>query len=260
MKELWPFHHILFWYEGASSVTDWQGSPSDTFAMLVTKERDKLISAIIYFVRETKHCHTLKLFKLLNFLDFEHFRQTGRTVTGLRYSAWPMGPVPDQLWREINQGGDADLRAAIVIIEDDGEPSRLAAFRTVDDEDWKAERRQFKKRVLKPKRAFDKTIFTKRELMIMGRLSEFFKEFRADDMKEFSHLKHLPWRQVFKGGEGKGSRSHQNSRSNPTRSCTRCRRLMRMSVGIENYCSLGSNVGTRTESRVCFPLGAVRVR
>jgi hypothetical protein len=191
---------------------DWQGILGDFLQMLVKKERDKLISAIIYFVRATKHCHTLKLFKLLNFLDFEHFRQTGRTVTGLRYSAWPMGPVPDQLWHEINEGGAADLRAAISVIEDDGEPSRLAAsrtlhnqdlmaFRTLDDEDGMV-RKQFKKRVLRPKRAFDKTIFTKREFMIMERLSEFFKELRADDMKEFSHLKHLPWRQVFGRGEG----------------------------------------------------------
>src|SRR4029077_2080417 len=38
--------------------------------------------------------------ELLHFLGFEHFRQTGRTVTGSLYSAWPMGPVPDDLWHE----------------------------------------------------------------------------------------------------------------------------------------------------------------
>lgn len=169
--------------------------------MLVTKERDKLISAIIYFVRSTKHCHTLKLFKLLNFLDFEHFRQTGRTVTGLRYSAWPMGPVPDELWHEIKEGGAADLKAALAIIEDDGQPSP-AALRTVDDEDWDVRRKQYRRRTLNPKRAFDKSIFTKRELMIMDRLSEFFRDFQAEDMKEFSHMKGLPWRRVFQNGAG----------------------------------------------------------
>jgi hypothetical protein len=171
--------------------------------MLVTREREKLLSAIIYFVRSTKHCHTLKLFKLLNFLDFEHFRQTGRTVTGLHYSAWPMGPVPDELWHEFAAGGKPDLNSVITIIEDDGQPSR-AALRTVDDEEWEGGKKAYRKRMLKPKRPFDRSIFTKRELLIMDRLSEFFKEFRADDMKEFSHMKRLPWKRVFGTGEGKG--------------------------------------------------------
>jgi hypothetical protein len=43
--------------------------------MFVSRDREKLINAIIYFLRETKHCHTLKLFKLLYFADFEHFNR-----------------------------------------------------------------------------------------------------------------------------------------------------------------------------------------
>jgi hypothetical protein len=50
--------------------------------MLVTRHREKLINAIICFLGATKHVHTLKLFKLLNFADFEHYRQTGRTIVG----------------------------------------------------------------------------------------------------------------------------------------------------------------------------------
>ncbi len=93
------------------------------------------------------------------------------------------------------------MRQAVAIIEDDGTPPSLA-FRTIDDGDWKAEGRQFKKRLFKPKRPFDKSIFTKRELTIMERLSEFFKELRADDMSEFSHRARLPWSRVFRNGEG----------------------------------------------------------
>src|ERR1700730_10448814 len=87
----------------------------DQSPMIVSREREKLINAIIYFVRSTKHCHTLKLFKLLNFLDFEHYRQTGQTVTGLTYAAFPHGPVPPSLFDEISRGGEKDLRDAIVI-------------------------------------------------------------------------------------------------------------------------------------------------
>src|SRR2546429_9837787 len=89
--------------------------------MLISRNREKLINALIYFLGETKHAHTLKLFKLLNFADFEHFRQTGRTITGLDYRALPQGPVPTKLYEEIKRGGESDLKAAVSIfsIKDD---------------------------------------------------------------------------------------------------------------------------------------------
>lgn len=59
--------------------------------MFVSHDREKLINAIVRFTRYTNHCHKLKLFMLLNFLDFEHYRQTGRPSIGLKYGAWGMG-------------------------------------------------------------------------------------------------------------------------------------------------------------------------
>src|SRR5690348_10199025 len=85
--------------------------------MIVSRDREKLINAIIYFLNNTKHCHTLKLYKLLNFSDFEHFRQTGRTITGLTYKAWQKGPVPTDLHAEIKRNGQEDLRRAIALYE-----------------------------------------------------------------------------------------------------------------------------------------------
>ena len=35
--------------------------------------------------------------KLLYFLDFMHFKQTDKSVTGQDYFAWMTGPVPDML-------------------------------------------------------------------------------------------------------------------------------------------------------------------
>ncbi len=83
--------------------------------MIVDRQREKLLNAITYFVQNTKHCHTLKLFKLLFFLDFEHYRQTGRAVTGQKYVAWPQGPAPNALWHELQKGGDVDLRKQILV-------------------------------------------------------------------------------------------------------------------------------------------------
>jgi uncharacterized phage-associated protein len=155
--------------------------------MFVSRDREKLINAILYFLRETKHCHTLKLFKLLNFADFEHFRQTGRTIFGLQYHALPKGPVPTALWNEIKRGGSDDLGAAISIreVKDD-----------ITDE--------LLRRDLKPRAQFDKKYFTPRELKIIERVADFFEELKADDMSEFSHLKRLPWRSVYQEGKGNG--------------------------------------------------------
>jgi uncharacterized phage-associated protein len=70
--------------------------------MLVEHSREKLINSIIYFLKNTKNCGKTKLFKLLYYLDFMHFRETGRSVTGLDYYAWDFGPVPKKLYDEIN--------------------------------------------------------------------------------------------------------------------------------------------------------------
>jgi len=45
--------------------------------------RKKLLNAILFFAKHTLHCNTTKLFKLLSFFDFEHFRQTGYPAIGL---------------------------------------------------------------------------------------------------------------------------------------------------------------------------------
>src|SRR4051794_23730985 len=129
--------------------------------MFVTRDREKLLNAIIYFLGATKHCHTLKLFKLLNFSDFEHFRQTGRTMFGLDYRALPKGPVPTALLNEFKSGGNADLKAAVALYEVKDE---------ITDE--------LLRRDLKPRLPFDKKWFTKREIKILERVAEFFMELR----------------------------------------------------------------------------------
>jgi len=76
---------------------------SQTVTMLVSQARQKLIHAVVFFASNTKYCGKVKLFKLLYLLDFGHFRQTGRSVTGLDYLAWKFGPVPLALAQEWDQ-------------------------------------------------------------------------------------------------------------------------------------------------------------
>lgn len=155
--------------------------------MLIERHREKLLNAMIYFIANTRYCHTLKLFKLLNFMDFEAFRQTGKSVTGLTYKAWKQGPVPNELWGELVHGPGQDLREAVAInqIKDDLTQQLL----------W---------RDIKPRRAADMRYFSKREVAIMDRMIELFRDARAEDMSRISHAHRMPWSAVYKGGSGSG--------------------------------------------------------
>jgi len=150
--------------------------------MLLTHDNERLGNVIVFFARNTKHCHTLKLFKLLNSLDVEHYRQTGQPVTTLTYKALEHGPVPRQLLKDIKNR--ADYLAEYVNIFD------------VHDE--LTERLLL--REIKPRKPFDDQYFSERELEIMGVLAEWFKEAKAATMEEYSHDKSLPWYKVYRKG------------------------------------------------------------
>ena len=142
-------------------------------------QREKLLQAIVFFVKNTRACHKLKLFKLLYFLDFKIYRETGRTVTGLQYFAWPKGPVPNKLFDEF-KAPSPDMTA-------------VATIRATTEDDP-----GFGKRlIITPRRAFDDGCFTNRELEEMKRLAEVFRDADSGLMSDSSHLPGQPWRQVY---------------------------------------------------------------
>jgi uncharacterized phage-associated protein len=63
--------------------------------------KQKVINSILYFSKNVKHPSKVKIFKLLYFLDFTHFKETGRSVTNYKYYAWDFGPVPVELFNEL---------------------------------------------------------------------------------------------------------------------------------------------------------------
>jgi uncharacterized phage-associated protein len=132
--------------------------------------RKKLLNAMVFFLKKTHKCGKLKILKLLYFLDFIHFRQTGKSVTGLTYFAWVKGPVPPELFYEIGNPRD-DLRDHIAIL-----PAAPGEFLK-----------------MLPRKKFDPQYFSRRELRIMAQLADIFKEADADDMSEVSHLPNKPW-------------------------------------------------------------------
>ena len=147
---------------------------------LIDNSKEKMIHAMIFFVKNTKHCHKTKLFKLLYFLDFEIYRKTGRSVTGLDYYAWEKGPVPIALFNMINKN-DPDLHKAIEIAKTD------------------------KRVTFDPKIPMDEDLFSINEMEAMKTFAKIFKDENATRMIEISHGKEKLWDRVYnKEGSKKG--------------------------------------------------------
>lgn len=153
--------------------------------MIVSREREKLINSIVYFAENTRYCGKIKLIKLLYLLDFEHFRQTGRSVTGMDYLAWKMGPVPLALFQEWDFL-DADLSAAIDIV-----PEKV---------------HDHTRETVVPRIVFDDSHFTKRELRIMEELSTKLRDSYSKPMIDMTHAELGPWVTIWESGRGNGTR------------------------------------------------------
>jgi len=149
--------------------------------MLKSRDREKFIQAILYFAHNTRALGKVKLFKLLYLLDFEHFRQTGRSVTGLQYRAWKMGPVPAALvqqWDEL----DDDLAAAIRI-----EPRPVIDY--------------VRENVI-PIQLFDSEHFTRRELRLLEEIAARYRDTLSEKMIDVTHAENGAWAKTWAGGEG----------------------------------------------------------
>jgi uncharacterized phage-associated protein len=153
--------------------------------MLISTHRTKLIHAIVYFATHTRFCGKVKLFKLLYLLDFSHFRETGRSVTGLDYQAWKLGPVPIDLQQEWDALG-ADFAAAIDIVPE-----------TVID---------YVREKVVPKVEFDAGPFTKRELRLLSELATRFESELTRPLVNFTHEELGPWSKIWDNGRGKSAR------------------------------------------------------
>jgi hypothetical protein len=85
-----------------------------------------------------------------------------------------MGPVPASFFEELskpNMTPDLEKEIAIVPVEN------------------------FQK--IQAKKKFNKDMFTPRQLKLLGEISFIFKEAKADDMVEITHLKNQPWHKTL---------------------------------------------------------------
>ncbi len=140
--------------------------------------RKKLINAIKYFAKNTKRLNYTKLFKLLYFFDFEHFKQTGYPAIGLKYYTFQNGPVPKDLWLQLKDGKvPEDFKQDIGI--------NIESRNELDP--------AFKEFQIKAKLKSDTSVFTPRELKILENLSLIYQYSTATEMSKISHDDEMPW-------------------------------------------------------------------
>lgn len=143
-------------------------------------QREKLVNAVVFFAKKTRCPSLVKMFKLLFFLDFCHFKETGRSVTDLDYRALPFGPVPADFYSEVKDG----------FVPDDMKP--YFALVPLETE------RGTPAYEFKAKKSADLTVFSPREQEILRNVAEIFRDATPTQMSEISHLKNQPWDKTIK--------------------------------------------------------------
>lgn len=140
--------------------------------MIITRQKEKLINAIVFFAKKTKYCGLTKLMKLLYYLDFEHFSLTGFSVTEQDYYTYDFGPVPKEVHKELKSGI--------------GDLSHYVAYISKEDESGGIVK-------VKDKIKFNDKYFSERELELIVKIADFYKEIKAKDMTKATHFPDGPW-------------------------------------------------------------------
>jgi uncharacterized phage-associated protein len=145
--------------------------------------RDRLVNAIVYFAKRTESCGKIKMFKLLYMLDFEHFRETGKSVTGLEYEAWQHGPVPAELMREWN-AMKSDIASVVEIVPEPQFDYVRSTVKALDGVEFNDEN------------------FTPRQLRILSVIADQYLAEKSQKMIDLTHVQNGAWDRVWANGAG----------------------------------------------------------
>ncbi|MBK8982422.1 MAG: SocA family protein [Ignavibacteria bacterium] len=145
--------------------------------------RQKLLNAVIYFTKNVKNPSKVKIFKLLYFLDFRHYSETGKNVTNMDYNALEFGPVPLSFYEEVKENEVPEDFKPFICIQ---------PFMTIYPDKKGG---IFK---IKTTARLDLNVFSPREQKIMKELVDIFKDVNAEMISELSHFKNQPWDKTIK--------------------------------------------------------------
>jgi len=79
---------------------------------------EKYVNAILFFIENIQNLGRTKLYKLLYFLDFDHYEKCGESITGESYQNKELGPVPvhaEDLIDKMREDGLIDIVSEPVI-------------------------------------------------------------------------------------------------------------------------------------------------
>lgn len=150
---------------------------------LTNTYRKKLLNAVIYLAKKVKNPSKVKIFKLLYFADFEHFKETGRSITNLDYYAYDFGPVPLDFYEEIKDNNvPDDFKKLLTLVPFHSEESgkKGAMFKN--------------KEKVKP----DLTVFSPRQQRILEKYADMFRDIDAKLISDISHFQNHPWDKTIK--------------------------------------------------------------
>lgn len=134
----------------------------DEFSGYLKFNIEKLQNAILFFCKGGQL--KTKLNKLLFYADFKHFKDNAVSITGVRYAHRTHGPVPDKY--EYFFASLTDSRQI--------EVEEVQVFQYMGE--------NFVSKV-EP----DLSVFEPSELKILAEIKEYFKDFNASQIREYSH-------------------------------------------------------------------------
>jgi putative zinc finger/helix-turn-helix YgiT family protein len=130
----------------------------DRFTGYQVPSFEKFTNMVLYFINNAQF--KVRLNKLLFYADFLHFKNFGTAISGAKYAALPMGPVPD------------NYAPIFGLIERNG----YVLTDLINDYEG-----------LVPKEKFNKELFTQKELETMKSVLDVFMYKKTDEIVELSH-------------------------------------------------------------------------
>lgn len=147
--------------------------------MLLESRHDRLRNAVIYFVENTVDCTADKLMHLLYLLDFEHYKATGRSVTGKAYCAMAAGPLSPEVFYAL------DAQAGLPTILDE----------VLDMSAWRATR------TLAAIGKFQDDDLTPRQLRLLENLARTYAQ-DNQGLQSVVRARGGPWCKTYRRGAG----------------------------------------------------------